>query len=95
MDITKSMLIDLTAERADLPRKRAEEVVNLLFDMLADGFVEGRRVEMRGFGSFTVKEYEPYIGRNPRTGKQVAVPAKRAIKFKAGKALAQRINQGQ
>ena len=95
MDITKSMLIDLTAARADLPRKRAEEVVNLLFDLLADSFVEGRRVEMRGFGSFTVKEYEPYIGRNPRTGKQVAVPAKRAIKFKAGKALAQRINQGQ
>jgi integration host factor subunit beta len=88
------MLIDLIAARAALPRKRAESVVNILFNSLADGFVEGRRAEMRGFGSFTVKEYPAYLGRNPRTGNQVPVPAKRAIKFKAGKALVEMVNAG-
>ena len=88
MSLTKSKLIDIIAERADVSRKRAEKVVNTVFASMSESLVEGRRIEMRGFGSFTVKEYPAYVGRNPRTGEQVPVPAKRAIKFKVGKDLA-------
>ncbi len=92
MSLTKSKLIDIIAERADVSRKRAEKVVNTVFGSMSESLVEGRRIEMRGFGSFTVKEYPAYVGRNPRTGKQVPVPAKRAIKFKVGKDLALLVN---
>jgi integration host factor subunit beta len=92
VSLTKSKLIDIIADRADVSRKRAEKVVNTVFGSMAEGLVEGRRIEMRGFGSFTVKQYPAYVGRNPRTGKQVPVPAKRAIKFKVGKDLATLVN---
>ena len=90
--LTKSKLIDVIAERSGLPRKRAEVVVNAIFDAMADALIQGNRIEMRGFGSFAVKDYDPYTGRNPRTGEEVSVPAKRAIKFKVGKELRKRVN---
>ena len=90
--LTKSKLIDIIAERSGLPRKRAEKVVNTIFESMSEALIQGNRIEMRGFGSFAVKDYEPYTGRNPRTGEEVSVPAKRAIKFKVGKELRQRVN---
>ena len=93
MALTKSQLIDMIAKRTELPRKQAERVVNTVFRSMAKSLVEGQRIEMRGFGSFTVKHYPPYVGRNPRTGKKVDVPSKRAIKFKVGKDLRERVNK--
>lgn len=90
--LTKSKLIDLIAERSGLTRKRAERVVNTIFDQMSHALISGHRIEMRGFGSFSVKHYTPYVGRNPRTGDEVQVPAKRAIKFKVGKDLRERVN---
>lgn len=90
--LTKSKLITKVAERGGLPRKQVEKVINTVFDAMASSLIQGNRIEMRGFGTFSVKHYDPYVGRNPRTGDEVHVPAKRAIKFRVGKALRDMVN---
>jgi len=90
--MNKSELIDVVAERLKLPRKRIEEGVNLVFDSMADVLVKGGRVEIRGLGSFIVKHYKSYVGRNPRTGESVSVQPKRLPFFKVGKELKVRVN---
>src|SRR5258708_35606632 len=86
--MTKSELIDaLAAVRTDLTKARAELVVNCVFDAMTEALQRGEGIEIRGFGSFPVRPYKPYSGRNPRTGEPVDVPAKRLPFFKAGKAL--------
>ncbi len=90
--MTKSELIEKIAKEAQLPRKRASEIVNTIFDTMTESLVEGNRIEMRGFGTFSVKHYRGYNGRNPRTGEEVPVAAKRAIHFKVGKELRERVD---
>jgi integration host factor subunit beta len=85
--MTKSELIEAIAARAELTKARAELVVDCVFDALSDALQEGKGVEIRGFGSFTVRPYKPYAGRNPRTGNPVPVSAKRLPFFKVGKEL--------
>jgi integration host factor subunit beta len=91
--MTKADLIDLIAERAKLPHGRAELLICQMFDSMVDALCRGEGIEIRGFGSFTVRDYKPYSGRNPRTGKQVAVPEKRLPFFKVGKELKELVNQ--
>lgn len=90
--MTKSQLVDAVAETIDYPRKTVEVVVNAIFDGMVDAMKSNERVEVRGFGNFTVRSYRPYTGRNPKTGQQVDVPAKRMPFFKVGKELRARIN---
>lgn len=90
--MTKSELIGELAQRAELSKKRAEEVVNCVFRSMAEALISGQRIEIRGFGSFSTKDYEPYMGRNPKTGDEVPVKAKRAVHFKVGKELRERVN---
>ncbi len=90
--MNKSDLIDAMAARADLPKARAEQVVNCVFDAMAEALAEGHSIEIRGFGSFTVQAYDPYEGRNPRTTDPVAVPPKRLPRFKVGKELRELID---
>ena len=91
--MTKSELIDaLAAHRPDLTKARAELVVNCVFDAMAEALQRGEGIEIRGFGSFTVRPYKPYNGRNPRTGQPVPVPAKRLPFFKVGKDLKELVN---
>jgi integration host factor subunit beta len=74
---------------------RASEVeggVDALLDAVSQALVEGRRIELRGFGAFSVREREPRVGRNPRTGETVTVAAKRVPFFKPGKELRQKVN---
>jgi integration host factor subunit beta len=85
--MTKSELIEAIAARAELTKARAELVVDCVFDALSDALQEGKGVEIRGLGSFTVRPYKPYAGRNPRTGNPVPVSAKRLPFFKVGKEL--------
>jgi integration host factor subunit beta len=85
--MTKSDLIDAMAARGELTKARAEQVVNCVFDVMAEALTRGEGIEIRGFGSFTVRAYEPYTGRNPRTSRPVDVPAKRLPFFKVGKDL--------
>lgn len=68
-------------------------VVNTFFDSIREELVEGNRVEIRGFGSFKIKEYEGYQGRNPKSGKQVAVQPKKLPFFRPGKELKEYLNK--
>ena len=74
-------------EKDNLSRQEAERVVNIFFRSIEDSLCNGGRVEIRGFGSFTVNSYKSYVGRNPKTGDQIRVPAKRLPFFKVGKEL--------
>lgn len=85
--MTKSELIDAIAVRGKLSKGRAELVVNCVLDAMADALARGEGIEIRGFGSFSIREYEPYAGRNPRTGEPVQVGSKRLPFFKVGKEL--------
>ena len=90
--MNKSELVELLAARADLPQNKAEEVVNTIFAAMTDALVKGSRIEIRGFGSFVNKRYEPYVGRNPKTGAAIEVKAKTIPFFKVGKELKERVN---
>ena len=90
--MTKSELIDALAARSNLTKARAELVVNCVFDAMIEALQRGEGIEIRGFGSFTVRPYKPYSGRNPRTGEPVPVPAKRLPFFKVGKELKELVN---
>lgn len=90
--MTKSELIDAVAARGELTKARAELVVNCVFDTMIEAMRDGEGIEIRGFGSLTVRPYKPYEGRNPRTGQPVEVPAKRLPFFKVGKELRELVN---
>lgn len=91
--MTKSELIQRLAERnPHLYLRDVEKIVETIFDEITEALVEGDRVELRGFGAFSVKHREARVGRNPRTGEAVEVEAKRLPFFKTGKALRERLN---
>ena len=90
--MTKSDLVDRLSEVEKLPKARAELIVSTIFDALEHALRRGERVEIRGFGSFEIRNYGAYDGRNPRTGSTVSVKAKRLPFFKVGKELKDRVN---
>lgn len=90
--MNKSELIEKLAERSGLNVMQAEEIVNLIYKKMRDTMVNGGRIEIRGFGSFVVKEYQAYQGRNPKTGEKISVPPKKLPFFKVGKELKERID---
>ena len=92
--MTKSDLIERVAQRLPhISKKDTETVVNTIFDSMTESLKEGDRIEIRGFGSFQVKIREAREGRNPKTGDEVRIPAKRAPFFKVGKELKERIEE--
>ncbi|CAG1772680.1 DNA-binding protein HU [uncultured bacterium] len=90
--MTKSELIDAVARRTKITKSRAEQVVNTIFEAMTSSLERGEGIEIRGFGSFTVRQYKEYKGRNPRTGQTVPVPPKRLPFFKVGKELKELVN---
>ncbi len=92
MPVTKSELIDSIADKLHLAKARAEQIVDTVFNAMVDALKEGQGIEIRGFGSFTIREYRAYDGRNPRTGEIVKVAQKRLPFFKVGKELRERVN---
>jgi integration host factor subunit beta len=92
--MTKSDLIDVLCEVQKMPKGRAELLVNVIFETMEASLRRGERIEIRGFGSFEIREYRAYEGRNPRTGSAVAVRPKRLPFFKVGKELKERVNAG-
>ena len=90
--MNRSDLINALKEEANLSRKDAEKIVDTFFQTITDTLASGERVEIRGFGSFTVKKYKPYTGRNPKTGVQIRVPAKKLPFFKVGKELKEMVD---
>ena len=90
--MNKSELVKALADQANISLDEATLVVNTFVDSMKDSLLEGGRVEIRGFGSFKVKEYGSYAGRNPRTGEKVAVEPKPLPFFRAGKELKEYLN---
>jgi integration host factor subunit beta len=90
--VNKSELIERLAQRSGLNVIQSEEIVNLIYRRMRDTMMSGGRIEIRGFGSFVVKEYEAYQGRNPKTGEKISVPPKKLPFFKVGKELKERID---
>lgn len=91
--MTKSELIEALAQDQGLPTKLAASIVNTILDTMIEALVRGDNIELRGFGSFTVKEYETYTGRNPKTGDLILVKPKKLPFFKVGKDLRESINE--
>ncbi len=91
--MTKSELVEKIMESNDiLNRKESEAVVNIIFDSMTEALQNGDKVEIRGFGSFTVRERESREARNPKSGEVVKIQAKKTPFFKTGKELRERVN---
>ncbi len=90
--MNKSQLIEALAKEENLPLKKAEEVVNTAFGDMERALIRSERVEIRGLGSFKVKGYEGYKGRNPKTGEVIEVAQKKLPFFKVGKELKERVD---
>ncbi len=90
--MNKSDLIEALAFEKDLTHKKAEEIINLIFQAMTETLADGGRIEIRGFGSITVKSYKAYTGRNPKTGETIDVKPKKLPFFKVGKGLRESIN---
>ncbi len=90
--MTKAELVDEVAKNSDLSKKDAEVIVQTVLDSIVDSLKHGEKVELRGFGSFRLRDRAPRQGRNPKTGEKVFVPAKKVPYFKPGKHLKELIN---
>jgi len=91
--MNKSDLVEVLSKRAGITVRRAAEVVDLIFNEMTSELVKGNRIEIRGFGSFVIKNYEAYVGRNPKTKEKIQVPSKRLPYFKVGKELRSRVDE--
>jgi integration host factor subunit beta len=90
--MNKSGLIEALSKKENLTEKKATDAVNLIFKGFTDTLTNGGRIEIRGFGSFVVRKYQAYTGRNPKTGKNIRVSPKRLPFFKVGKELKARVD---
>jgi integration host factor subunit beta len=91
--MTKAELVEDVARAAELTKKDAERLVELVFESIIETLNHGEKIELRGFGSFRVRERGARRGRNPKTGDPVDIPAKRVPYFKPGKELKELINE--
>jgi integration host factor subunit beta len=92
--MTKSDLIAALAARTSISNALAEQIVSTIFDSMTDALVAGERIELRGFGTFTVRSYDGYTGRNPRSGEAVEVAPKKLPFFKVGRELKELVGRG-
>lgn len=92
--IRSELIEKIAAENPHLYQRDVERIVNTVFERIIDAMSEGNRVELRGFGAFSVKKRDARIGRNPRTGEAVQVDEKHVPFFKTGKLLRDRLNGG-
>jgi len=90
--MNKSDLMMALKENVNLSRQEAENIVNVFFQSIEDSLGNGGRVEIRGFGSFTVNGYKSCVGRNPKTGERIRVPSKKLPFFKVGKELKEMVD---
>ena len=85
--VIKLDIVNRVAERTGVPKMKAEQAVDALFHSMKEALSRGERIELRGFGVFVVKPRKRGVGRNPRTGEEVAIPSGKTIRFKPGKEL--------
>lgn len=92
--IKSELIAKLAEENPHLYQRDVERIVSTIFDSISEALAQGDRVELRGFGAFSVKHRDGRVGRNPRTGESVEVPEKSVPFFKTGKELRERLNEG-
>jgi integration host factor subunit beta len=90
--MTKAELVERVANQIHLTKKQTEVVVNTVFSSITESLAEGKKVELRGFGSFRIRQRNARTGRNPKSGQKVEVPSKKVPFFKAGKELRQLVD---
>lgn len=90
--MTRSDLIEHLCQACKVPKGRTEQIVDAIFGAIEQALMLGERVEIRGFGSFEVRHYDGYLGRNPRTGTTAVVKPKKLPFFKVGRELRERVN---
>lgn len=88
----KSDLVDLVAQKNKLAKAQTQQVLEDIFDSISDALSRGEKIDLRGFGTFSVRDSAPRTGRNPQTGDTIQIPARRVPGFKAGKELKDRCN---
>lgn len=91
--MTKAELVAKVASQINLTKKQTEVVVNTVFQSITESLSQGQKVELRGFGSFRIRQRNPRIGRNPKSGETVNVPGKKVPFFKAGKELRELVDK--
>ena len=92
--MNKSELTEALSKELNLSLSTTTGIVSTILDSMTNALANGENVEIRGFGSFTVRQHEPYTGRNPKTGEEIEVKAKRLPFFKVGKELKEGVNGG-
>ncbi len=90
--IRSELVKKLEGENPELKTEEVERIVDIFFSQIVQRLADGGRVELRGFGAFSTRERKPRVGRNPRTGESVQVPAKKVPYFKPGKEVRERLN---
>ena len=90
--MTKAELVEEVAKTTQINKKHAELIVNTVFESIVSSLKDGDKIELRGFGSFRIRNRGPRVGRNPKTGDRVDVPSKRIPYFKPGKELKELLN---
>lgn len=90
--MTKADLVEIVAGEADMTKKDVEQLIEIIFESIVGSLNKGEKIELRGFGSFRVRDRNARKGRNPKTGEPVDIPAKRVAYFKPGKDLKDIIN---
>jgi len=90
--MNKSELIEALAQEINIPHREAAAITNTVIETMTEALARGESIEIRGFGSFIIKEYNSYEGRNPKTGKKILVKPKKLPFFKVGKDLREKVN---
>ena len=88
----KADLVDTIAGKTNLPKGQVQQMVDDVFDLIADGLAKGEKIDLRGFGTFSVRASAARTGRNPQTGETINIPARRVPAFKPGKELKEKVN---
>ncbi len=92
LGMTKNSLVDEVAQACGLTKETSETVVTAMFERITEALVKGERVDLRGFGTFSIRDRRPRMARNPKTGASVSLPGRRVPFFKIGKELRARMN---
>ncbi|WP_165835947.1 HU family DNA-binding protein [Marinifilum breve] len=90
--MNKQELVSAIAEKAELSKADSEKALNAMMDSIKESLVKGESTQLIGFGTFSISERAARTGRNPQTGKEIQIAAKKVIKFKAGKAMDEAVN---
>ena len=90
--MTKADIVERASASVDIPKRKGEVIVNTVLRSIVDALSKGERVDLRGFGSFRVSARDDRMGRNPRTGEPIDIPAKKVPLFRAGKEFRRKVN---